>query len=618
MREGRSRDDRGIALISVMICIMLCFLLSATIMRVSYLSYLQKSIGKETTKTFYENETYVDDLKLGIQTMVVQAANSVTTSDANPSQTFVNTITGAFGSTKSDIESRLSSFLNADTGIKSIQVLGDGTDYIKLENGGKEVVIKNVELDYEDPVTHYISKIQTDIRIRAPYYQTEITTTETGGRGYSVVAANGAIIGTGAGRGNLQQGGDLYFGYRAGTATAVKVGDDWVVDHATAAEISNGMLYWLTGDAVIYNGDIILDASTLMFTGGTLTIRGTITLKNKSHLVLGSGSKIVCRDIVVDGKSAASGTYEFADNGGEITGPPVDFNGENSARTTWFGKASSIDVYTGNGNPGNGKTHKKASSSDITFQSDLRPVTNVNASGNPLSSKSAIEGTGEQYDKVFYDIVDVAYMKAITDFSNKTQKGYINSYTAENSDDTGKWSNFQGYTANTTEFPTIEGKKIGVNFGNNIQTINNEFGYFMINWSTGTQKIGTLNINNAMQTVFYGMLFARGSMEMVIQNPKLGIGTSFVDYYDGDVDKAKRVLKYLGRSITTDSGINQDTSQASQLVREKNCLNNMFRNGILSLLGDGATTTHESVETTVDIVRNASLDSVTFENWQKK
>ena len=112
-------------------------------------------------------------------------------------------------------------------------------------------------------------------------------------------------------------------------------------------------------------------------------------------------------------------------------------------------------------------------------------------------------------------------MKAITDFSNKQPKGYITSYTPQHSDKTGKWSNFQGYTSDTSEFPVIQGKKIGINFGTNIQTVNNEFGYIMINWSTDTQTIGTLNINNPNQTVFYGMLFARGSMKMIIQNPKL-------------------------------------------------------------------------------------------------
>ena len=80
MRRRLKNDDRGIALISVMICVMLCFLLSATIMRISLLSYLQKGIGKQSTSTFYENESFVDDIKLGVQQKVAVASSKYKTS----------------------------------------------------------------------------------------------------------------------------------------------------------------------------------------------------------------------------------------------------------------------------------------------------------------------------------------------------------------------------------------------------------------------------------------------------------------------------------------------------------------------------------------------------------
>jgi len=137
----------------------------------------------------------------------------------------------------------------------------------------------------------------------------------------------------------------------------------------------------------------------------------------------------------------------------------------------------------------------------------------------------------------------------------------------------------------------------------------------MINWSKGEQTLGTLNINNENEMAFYGMMFTRGSMKMIIQNPKLGIGTTFVEFCDGDVAKAKRILKILGRGVTTDSGINQSTDAASMAVREKNNINNMFRNGILSIL-DEDSGTHEDI-VSHDETKNKSLEVVTFENWEK-
>ena len=67
MRRRFQKDNQGVALISVMICVMLCFLLSATIMRMSMLSYLQKGISKQSSSTFYENESFMDDIKMGLQ-----------------------------------------------------------------------------------------------------------------------------------------------------------------------------------------------------------------------------------------------------------------------------------------------------------------------------------------------------------------------------------------------------------------------------------------------------------------------------------------------------------------------------------------------------------------------
>jgi len=617
-------DNRGIALISVMICVMLSFLLSATIMRISLLSYLQKGIAKQATTTFYENETFVDDIKLGVQQKVAMAfANSSSNSQASFLANFKTALlaAGTGGTEKAKLESALASFIQNSEALKvvSVTVEGEGGVLFKPEGEG-EYVIKNVKIEYVDNTKDgYVSNIKTDIRIKSPFY---ITTSEPSGGGYSVVASNGAIITSGGGRGNLKQGGNLYFGYKIGTATAVEIDHKWVVDHASCASVKNGMAYWATGDNVIFNGDLTLDTSMLLFTGKKLTVRGTIYLKNKSHLVLGSTSKLVCKDIVVDGKSAANGTYSFSNNAGSVSGPPVDFNGENSSRTTWFGKASSIDEYSGNGQKNNGTTQKKGSAANITFDANMRPVTNVKANGAPLDTKASIEGTGDQYDYQFREIIDVAYLNAITDFNNKTPKGYINTYTAANSDGSGKWSHFSGYTTpnnmgfqGNVEFPIIEGKKVGVNFGNNVQTVNSAFGYIMINWSKGEQTLGTLNINNENEMAFYGMMFTRGSMKMIIQNPKLGIGTTFVEFCDGDVAKAKRILKILGRGVTTDSGINQSTDAASMAVREKNNINNMFRNGILSIL-DEDSGTHEDI-VSHDETKNKSLEVVTFENWEK-
>lgn len=642
MRTRLKEDNRGIALISVMICVMLSFLLSATIMRISLLSYLQKGIAKQASTTFYENESFVDDIKMGVQQKVAMAfANSSSKSQTTFLSNFKAALLadGTGDSEKEKLESALASYISNSNTLKvvSVSVDGEGGVLFKAEGEG-EYVIKNVRIEYEDKTKDgYISKIKTDIRIKSPFY---VTTTEPAGGGYSMVAANGAIITSGMeGRsswGNLKQSGNLYFGYEKGTVTAVKVGstDQYVVDKATAATIEY-ISYWMNGDNVIFNGDLyVTKNSCLIFTGQKLTVRGTIYLSGHSHLVLGSSSRVTCRDIVVDGQSVAGGAYSLGgqytctedasklQGDGFYTGFPVDFKGENKCRTGLNeNEASSIALYSGNATAADdGTTTKLGSlSGKITLDATLKPVPNVKLDGTTITDKTTLEGTGEQYDKEMWGIIDVAYVKnAVT--GDKNPKGYITSYSCDAADDKGHWTNFSGWESNTQEFPTIEGKTIGINVGSNIQTVNNQFGYFMVSWNTGEQKVGPLNINTGdsspTKPIFYGMLFSTGKFNMVIRNTNLGYGVSFVEYYGGDVNKAKKVLKKIGKVVTNNSGYNgQYTDPNAASYYEAHNVNNMFRNGILSLLdqsgGGGQTTVSH------DEVKNKSVEVVSFENWEK-
>ena len=125
MRRRMKEDNRGIALISVMICVMLSFLLSATIMRVSLLSYLQKGIAKQATTTFYENETFVDDIKLGVQQKVAMAfANSSSTSQTSFLANFKSALlaSGTGTTEKAQLESALASFISNTGGQPSVPV----------------------------------------------------------------------------------------------------------------------------------------------------------------------------------------------------------------------------------------------------------------------------------------------------------------------------------------------------------------------------------------------------------------------------------------------------------------------------------------------------------------
>lgn len=653
MRREIRKDDRGIALISVMICVMLCFLLSATIMRISLLSYLQKGIGRQSTATFYENEAFVDDIKLGVQQKVAEAFAATATSTVMDQSTFVaNFISGlradgydadsaSSDTDKEIIERALRSYIvnaNPTKKLVSLTVEGDGTNYIFEETNG-EIVIKNIRIEYTDNSKGgYISKIKTDIRIRSPYYTTTTTDVTTGGS-YSMMAANGAFIANsnGEGRnnwGNLKQGGDVYIGYEKGTvSTELKEGSttEYQVKSAKALSLDMYMSYWMTGKNVLINGDVyIKNHSTFIFTGSSLVVRGKVIIDDKnSHLVLGKDSKITCKDIVVAGKSVDKEEYKF-DGTGDISDLPVDRsdddmqkNQASSVRTKWNGVASSIAVYNGSHT-----TDMSSKSSKIVIDKTIHPVSNVDADRNAITDKDKLEASGgDQYDYEMASLLDVPVLNN-AEFGNKTQKFFAASYDEVKDADgkkTGKWKNITKGAINTNEWHTFQGKTIGLNIGGDVQTINNNYGYFMIKWDDSDMGFGPLNTGGSTHPegiIFFGVFLSKGQIKMSLSGP-LSVAQSLDEYY-GSVDTAKLVLAEIGKGVIIENDgetyhwePNPANCGMRTLSFDDNTINNFFRRGIQSMYSSEDSENTTVTTYTNDEQKNRTLDVVTFENWEK-
>lgn len=608
MRRRMKEDNRGIALISVMICVMLSFLLSATIMRVSLLSYLQKGIAKQATTTFYENETFVDDIKLGVQQKVAMAfANSSSTSQASFLTNFKTALlaAGSGGTEKAQLESALASFIsNSDTlKVVSVTVEGEGGVLFKPEGEG-EYVIKNVKIEYTDNTKDgYVSKIKTDIRIKSPFY---ITTTESEGSNYSIVASNGAMISDGQGDnrnqwGSLRQNGNAYIGYDKSTVNVVTPagGGAPYIESATALDIKQHMAYWLTGERVIINGDIkISGGSDFIFTGKSLEVRGTIYIANdKSHLILSSSNtKVTCKDIVI-GSTSVGSSYSPASTT-SITGLPVDFTDQASPRTTWSNVPSLVALYTGTTGQNGTTKGTTLGATKVTKNPNARPVPNVDASGNPLTTAAALGGSGEQYDYEYWKIIDVAVLKQWTNPNSwKEPKLYASNYT-ETSE--GKYTNISGPDAcSQHEDPTVEGKKFRVNVGQYTQSLHDGEVHVMFKTNDGPMMFDQLNTSQPMAGVFIA------SGQVVLRKAgQLTEIKSIVEWYGNDLEKAKRALGFVGSGCMVDNG-----------NYARYCINNLFRGGIKALLkdssgGGGVTVSH-------DETKNKSVEVVSFENWEK-
>ena len=83
-----TRNNQGVALITVIIGVMFCLLLTSTMLRVSLLGLQSRSINNQVSDTFYDSENVVDTIRLNLQNTAARAW-ATTSNDATSSKAFV-------------------------------------------------------------------------------------------------------------------------------------------------------------------------------------------------------------------------------------------------------------------------------------------------------------------------------------------------------------------------------------------------------------------------------------------------------------------------------------------------------------------------------------------------
>ncbi len=670
MRRELERDNRGIALVSVMVGVMLCLLLSATIMRVSYLSFLQKSIGEKTTTTFYENEMFVDDLKLGIQQVVAKAAVGVTSTSSDATQDFLVALkTGLGANSATTLNARLQSFLKEDDTIYDVkvtvegEVIGGVRKYVVEEND--DIVIKNVLITYKTKPSGYLSKVNTDIRIRSPFYNVEATSSSGG---YSMFAGGGFTINPNstAKPNILHMSGDIYIGYDKSDSRKVEINtkkgtqDYKLLKNAMASEWKKDVcIEWESGSNVTINGDVyISNYSKLLIMSGNVDVRGKIYVDNTSHLIISSSAKLTCQDLVLgcsssytggdsvadgyDSSSVGSKTYSQLPKACDDHDRADWWNGKNSSNKYYDGlyiwdgsKAERVYKITTETEEVKAKVTKYDSSGAVVYNSDgtrakeevdykvqkvkslkvtSASMTNANVSCLEIDVMNfpdrmitkKIDGTNYEFDVEFVKLVDVEYYIRGTKNSpyidNATR---VTNYPKASNTDT-KWN------APYSESSDITGSGRQLNFkkkdGNNVQVKTmvgaietGNNGSHFLMPSYGTNIVFN-DQNNNMNS--WGIYISPGKIVGTAKEQNSYI-TSLLSLVEDNYDNAKKFFDALGQRILPGSA---DTKYR--------VINNMFNGGIKVFYesssggGGGGTVTS-------DIARNSAVEAVTLENWSK-
>lgn len=671
MRRELERDNRGIALISVMVGVMLCLLLSATIMRVSYLSFLQKSIGEKTTTTFYENEMFVDDLKLGIQQVVAQAAVGVSSTSSNATQDFITSLKTNLGAgSVTMLNAKLQSFLKKDDAIYDVTVSVEGAiiggvrKYVVEDNN--EVVIKNVLITYKTKPSGYLSKVSTDIRIRAPYYTTTTTTTQTSR--YSMIAGGGtSALSADSQDTLLQVAGSYYSGYNCtnpstnagytvtngvATATAIEIGGNTILfftesDKEKAERIANNT----ETNSLVLNGDMIIkDNAKLVLMGGTVVVRGTIYIQGNGKLIVNKETTLVCRDIEFTKNSA---TYRAAT--GTYTGSSSTLNHLPYPKKPKYKKsqADSVDTsYNGKGafficetarnsiSIGQGNDDLLATVREASFKNGLvtsgTNSTNIKLTNSGLYNGDAsvpstnpesniLKSDGKYYDPEYCALVDVEWFlkgmkesnhiaptaNAITASDSYKERSSSsetdaklrngNKFYFEPGRGTSSDTNRKGEDQNAQN---INGKNVKICVGNHdsmLSTSNYTDSIFYL--TTHAISFNDMNWDRDARLVML-------SSQSVSLKPKDGglVRVVPMSEWFSTEDAYKAFIDQIGLRLTR-----KDASQYNQY----NIVNNYFVGGIKTLYTKNSSGGGGGSTSTVNVVRNGSLDAVTLENWSK-
>ncbi len=585
------KDNRGIALISVMIAIMLCFLLSATIMRVSFLALLSRNIDTASADTFYTAETVVDDIRVNLQKA---AAIAIAVSGTEDAGSFVNTVYNTL--TQYDAgDVTLSEVQRAEAFIKQ-NVTSDAEVSITggITKGSDFVLISGVEILYTDPINGNVSKITTDLRIKAPYFASK----ETHPLGsYSFFAGGGANISNGGGTnpnewGNFEQAGNVYIGY---------ISYDETGKIATACKVYGYMNTTFSGDNIVINGDVyISDYSTLSFLGKVAEIRGTIYIDNNSHLVLGEDTYVLAQDIVVDGKSVLDGEYSCNNTNAYPNGlPQVCAIGQ---KRDYVDQASSVVRQNGT------QCVNVVCNSGVFSGTEAIDLQGKLAELLPAPNQ---EVNGTMYDQKFLEVVDVSYFNV---FANSGAKDYkepkgklVSGAFAYVTGNKIQVNALSGTSADHQTMQLLTGNMgVKVCMGSNIE-VNN--GGAAVVLGSGDY---TVNMNGSNNN-YYGIYMSVGTVTFKhTGNCAQGIGRSLLDA-DTSSDKSyvKEYLDNLGTHWYYAYGLFPTVDEYKFLV-----VNNFFNGGIKSLYessgGSGGSTNTEELKV------NQNLDLIGIENWNKR
>ena len=313
------KDNRGVALITVMIAVAFISILASTLLYMSYSNFKMKVVNYESKVNFYETERDLTTITTGIRNKIANATDpmadlktavgyyevapgvarynpdylakfidsahitnsgptlglketAVTLSCADGDSTFV---TNAVTPTNANFV--IYEYMNpSDPGFDPTNPMYDAT----IGPDEKKIVLKGVQVKHTEAKSGYVNTLTTDIVFRVKETPSNAS---PGGVGEFSVLMDSPIGGTSAAPTRITFYGNSFVG--PGTYT-YDVSGKIAPSDATALHLGGNAYFAQKGDYMIVFGDILLEGqSVLNVSGGTLTVFGDIILKDNAALI---------------------------------------------------------------------------------------------------------------------------------------------------------------------------------------------------------------------------------------------------------------------------------------------------------------------------------------------
>ncbi len=310
MKKGQKflKDNRGAALVSIMIAVAFIAILASALLYMSYSNFKMKVVNYESKVNFYETEGDLTTITTSIRNEIANSSTPLDTLKTTVGcyEIAPNTKTYRYNPkalakliddsiTITDDEGEKDGEVTYANGDKTVvqdgssganfviySKAGDATNNIladdKLADNEQKIVLKDVVVEHTESENGYVNKLQTDIVFRVT---SSPSAASPGGIGeFSVLTDSPVQAQTGAASTRITLYGNSFVGPGNYTSDAGVVYDP---SDLTAIDLGGNAYFTQKGDYMIVYGDINLSGQAVLnISQGSLTVYGDINLSDSA------------------------------------------------------------------------------------------------------------------------------------------------------------------------------------------------------------------------------------------------------------------------------------------------------------------------------------------------